>query len=173
MMSHYNLVDGTEVLSNHDVSEEMFNYIETSADLISIYSKKTAKGVSIECYDERERYVSLFEGPGLYLIYKKSDFNQYECIYAGTGNIRYRIYRFMKELYDMSRDDETHSAAKKARRYGVDKETTLYVRYITQGERDSIIVRIFCKHLNLDLKTIDEHIAHIAKARFNKRIKKA
>jgi hypothetical protein len=42
---------------------------------------------------------------------------------------------------------------------------------MTQPERDSIVVKMLCNHLKL--KNIDEHVAYIAKARFNKRIKKA
>ena len=168
-MSHYNLVDGSEVLSEHDIAEVLYNKLE-STELISVYSEKTFSGVSIKCFDEKENRVTLSESSGLYLIYKKGDFNQYECIYSGAGNIRYRIYRFMKELHDMSRDDENHSGAKKARRFGLDREGPLYVRYMLQGERDSVVVNMLCKHLRL--KNIDEHIAHICKARFNKRIKK-
>ncbi len=169
-MSHYNLVDGNVVLTEHDIAEVICESIEKTA-IIGVHSEKTDKGVSIKCFDEKDNHVSLTDNPGLYLIYKKGDFNQYECIYSGSGNIRYRVYRFMKELHDMSRDDETHPAAKKARRFGLDRDGTMYVRYIEQGERDSIVVNMLCKHLNL--KNIDEHIAHFCNARFNKRVKKA
>ena len=165
-MAHYDLINETEVLTEHDVAREVFRRIEEK-DFVKVSSVKTDKGVTLDV-NMRE----LPDTPGLYLIYHRDSFNQYECLYAGEGNIRYRIYRFEKELADMSREGEGHSAAKKLRRLGLIRhDDDIFVRYITQHERDSVVVDTLCKHLKL--KGIDEHIAHISGAVFNKRIKKS
>lgn len=170
-MSHYDLVDGNIRLTEHDVAEEIYREMNRRG-FVTVYGDETDKGVGLEFLDEKERKISVPDTPGLYLIYKKGDFNQYECLYSGEGNIRYRIYRFCKELMEKSRDDESHSAAKKARRYGkIDPKKELYVKYITQSERDSVVVKTLCNHLHL--QNIDEHIAHISGAIFNKKVKKA
>lgn len=165
-MAHYDLINETERLTEHDVAKAVFNYIKDQ-DYVKVSSEKTDKGISLS--------VSMKQLPdtsGLYLIYYKDSFNQYECLYAGEGNIRYRIYRFEKELADMSRLDEGHSAAKKLRRLGLIRhDDDIYVKYITKSERDSVVINTLCNHLKL--KGIDEHIAHISGAIFNKRIKKA
>ena len=171
-MAFYSLLDGNVTLSEHDIAEELFKNIE-SKSFLKVRGAETDLGVGLTFIDDKDRNISVSETEtGLYLIYKKGDFNQYECLYAGAGNIRYRIYRFIKELFDKSRDDESHSAAKKVRRLNlVSTNEELYVKYISQAERDSIVVNMLCSHLRL--KNIDEHIAHIAKSVTNKRIKKA
>lgn len=165
-MAHYSLVDGNEVLSEHDVAKEVFDCI-SKKDFVKVSSVRTDKGVALDV-DMKE----LPDTYGLYLIYYKDSFNQYDCLYAGEGNIRTRIYRFEKELADMSREDEDHSAAKKLRRLGlVRHDDELYVKYISKAERDAVVIDTLCKHLRL--KGIDEHIAHISGAIFNKKVKKA
>ena len=165
-MAHYDLTDGNEKQTEHDVAEKIFERM-LQKDFVVVSSDKTDRGVTLDV-----NMKELPDSSGLYLIYHKGDFNQYECIYAGEGNIRYRVYRFEKELADMCRDDEGHSAAKKIRKIGfIRHDDPIYVKYITKAERDEVVVDTLCKYLRL--KKIDEHIAHISKARFNKRIKKA
>ena len=165
-MAHYDLINETEVITEHDLAKELFSLIE-SKEFVVVSGDKTDKGVTLDV-DMKH----LPDVPGSYLIYSKDTFNQYECIYAGEGNLRYRIYRFIKELADMSRDDEGHSAAKKIRLLGLLKhDDDIHVKYITKNERNQIIVDTLCDHLKL--KGIDEHIAYIAGAIFNKKVKKA
>ena len=165
-MAHYDLTSGNEVLSEHDVAEKIFDRI-LEKEFVEVVSDYTEKGVSLDV-----PMWQLPDTPGLYLIYHKGDFNQYECMYAGEGNIRYRVYRFEKELADKSREDESHPAAKKVRRTGFIRHgDPIYIKYITKAERDEVVVDTLCNYLRL--KQIDEHIAHIARAKFNKRIKKA
>lgn len=165
-MAHYDLINETERLTEHDVAKEVFDFLEKK-DFVKVSSVRTDKGVTLDVNMRQ-----LPETFGLYLIYYKDSFNQYECLYAGEGNIRHRIYRFEKELADMSRDDEGHSAAKKLRRLGlVRHDDELYVKYITKAERDAVVINVLCNHLKL--KGIDEHIAHVSGAIFNKRVKKA
>ena len=164
-MAHYDLTSGNVVLSEHDVAEKIFERI-VEKDFVEVISDTTETGVTLDI-----PMTELPDTPGLYLIYNKGDFNQYECMYAGEGNIRYRVYRFEKELADKSRDDENHPAAKKVRRTGFIRHgDPIYVKYITKAERDEVVVDTLCNYLRL--KQIDEHIAHIARAKFNKRIKK-
>ncbi len=165
-MAHYDLIDETIKLSEHDVAEKIFEKMEIQ-DYVIVSGDRTDKGVSLDV-----NMKSLPDVPGLYLIYNKDEFNQYECVYAGEGNIRYRIYRFVKELADMSRDDEGHSAAKKIRLLGLIRyDDDIYIKYITKDERNQIVVDTLCNHLKL--KGIDEHIAYISGAIFNKKVKKA
>jgi hypothetical protein len=165
-MAHYDLTSGNVVLTEHDVAEKIFDRLDEK-EFVEVVSDTTETGVTLDI-----PMTELPDTPGLYLIYHKGDFNQYECMYAGEGNIRYRVYRFEKELADKSREDEGHSAAKKVRRTGFIRHgDPVYVKYITKAERDSVVVDTLCKYLRL--KNIDEHIAHIAGAKFNKRVKKA
>ena len=72
----------------------------------------------------------------------------------------------------MSRDDEGHSAAKKIRLLGLIRyDDDIHIKYITKDERNQIVVDTLCNHLKL--KGIDEHIAYISGAIFNKKVKKA
>lgn len=172
-MAHYDLFDGSIKLSEFDLAKEVYSSLERK-ELIRVTGEKTEKGVSLS--------VGLDEIPqiaGNYLIYYKDSFNQYICVYAGESNseeggLRYRIYRFVKELADMSRDDEGHSAAKKIRQLGLLRhDDDIYVRYITKLEMYYIVASTLCNHLHLVLRNIDECIAHLAGAIFNKRVKKA
>ena len=165
-MAHYDLTSGNVMLSEHDVAEKIYERL-AEKEFVEVISDTTETGVSLDVSMRQ-----LPDTPGLYLIYHKGDFNQYECMYAGEGNIRYRVYRFEKELADKSREDENHPAARKVRRTGFIRHgDPIYVKYITKTERDSVVVDTLCKYLRL--QKIDEHIAHIAGAKFNKRIKKA
>lgn len=165
-MAHYDLTSGNEILTEHDIAEKIFEYA-SKKQFIEVLSNTTDKGVTLDL-----PMTELPDTPGIYLIYHKDSFNQYECMYAGEGNIRHRVYRFEKEIADKSRQDESHSAAKKARRTGFIRHgDPIYVKYLTKAERDSIVVDTLCNYLRL--KNIDEHVAHLAKAKFNKKVKKA
>lgn len=168
MMAHYSLVDGNLVLSEHDLAKEIYKYIEEK-DVVTIYGSKTNKGVSLNTTMQE-----LPESDGIYVIYYKDSFNQLVPAYAGQsdGHIRYRVYRFVKELAGKSRPDETHPGARLLRRLGIMKhDDDIYVKYITKHERNTVVVNALCDHLRLE--NIDEHIAYISGAIANKRIKKA
>ena len=164
-MAHYDLVYGTEILSEHDIAREIYKRLNQK-EYVPVSSAETDKGVSLDVEGR------LPCDMGLYLIYRKDKFGQYECLYSGQGNIRNRIYRFEKERNDKSRSDECHSASKKIRQleYLHHKEQ-IYVQFMSKHERDSVVLDVLYNHLKL--KNIDEHIATFAKALFNKRIKKA
>jgi hypothetical protein len=122
--------------------------------------------ISFRTYNaDNNEKVSLHERPGIYMIFRKK-FDVEECLYVGVSDssIAYRLYRFIKELEDKSRDDESHPAAKKARKDGVKSTDKLYTRIIYKEDvfknTDS-----FYHHL---YNEIDEYIAFIMKARYNK-----
>jgi hypothetical protein len=94
-------------------------------------------------YEETERGCSLNNKipgePGFYAIYYKNN-----LMYLGTGSdIRYRIYRFVKEILGKSHSRENHSAAKKFRRYyGIEGLNDCRVGYFKWGtnkkDRESV-----------------------------------
>jgi hypothetical protein len=169
-MAHYDLINETDRITEHDLAKEIFNHMSVK-DFVIVSGEKTNKGVSLN--------VGLDDLPneaGNYLIYHKDLFNLNECVYSGESStdIRYRVYRFIKELADKSRPDEGHSAAKKIRQLELMKhDEDMLVRYITEMEKYSVIAHTLCDYLNLDMKNIDEHLAYIAGAKFNKKVKKA
>jgi hypothetical protein len=171
-MAHFNLLDGNVTLSEHDIAQELQKQLDEKPYVTMVVGDVRDYGIDLEFYDEKENRISVPYDSGIYAIYRRVEFGQYECLYCGSGRIYNRLYRYRKELCDCSRGDESHPGAKRTRIYtGIRDDEDLYVRYMTQPERDSIVVKMLCNHLKL--KNIDEHVAYLAKARFNKRIKKA
>lgn len=171
-MAHYSIVDGNTVLSEHDVAEVIAEKLEKKPFIRVIHDHSSKKNVSLRFLDSKNKRVVVKNDPGLYAIYRKGPFNQYECLYLGSGNLNSRIRRFRQGVADRLRPDETHPAAVKARRYAqVGIRDDLFIKIMTVDERNSIVVDVLCSHLKL--KNIDEHIAPILGARLNKRIKKA
>jgi hypothetical protein len=105
--------------------------------------------------------------PGLYVIYEGLPSSK-NCLYVGHSkhNIHKRIYRFMKELKNISRHDEGHPAAKKARLFNVNADN-IYIKFIPE-ERLPVINGESC----VDDEIIDQYVAPLLGARFNKRVKK-
>lgn len=171
-MAHYSIVDGNPILSEHDVAEVIAKNLEKKPFIKVIHDCSSNKNVSLKFLDYKNRRIVIKNDPGLYAIYRKGYFNQYECLYLGSGNLNSRIRRFRQGVADRLRPDETHPAAVKARRYAqVGMRDELYIKIMSFQERDSIVVDVLCSHYRL--KNIDEHIAPILGARLNKRIKKA
>lgn len=171
-MAHYSIVDGNEVITEHDIAKEIAKKLDQKSFIRVVHESNTNKNVSLKFFDHKNRKVVIPNNPGLYAIYRKDIFNQFDCLYSGSGNLNSRIRRYRQGIANRLRHDETHSAATKARRYAqVGLNEDLYIQVMSNQERDSIIVDVLCKHYRL--KNIDEHIAPILGARFNKRIKKA
>jgi hypothetical protein len=103
--------------------------------------------------------------PGIYVIYRKLD-NRLEALYSGHSNnsISHRIYRFIKELQDRSRDDEDHYAAKKARHHGVTSNDTFMIKVLHRNEIPTF------DNFRYDMNRVDECIATLLKTRFNERL---
>ena len=122
-------------------------------------------GCSIAFFEEgyqflQPRYQEI-DCPGLYAIYEKSK-NSLTCIYTGSSkySMRQRVYRFIKEIRGVSRPDEDHPGAKKARNAGVNPEN-LYVKFFPRSEFPRIT------NVKVDYETLDETVAILLKSRFN------
>lgn len=171
-MAHYDLTSGDERLTEHDLAMEILKHIEQK-DFVIVKGEKTDKGVRL-IYSNKDKKIPRCAGN--YLIYSKDGLNQYDALYAGESgrDIEQRIRRELKELAGKSRPDESHSAAKKMRQLGIMRyDDEHHIRYIKEIEKKSIVADILCEYLNIDMKNIDEHIAHLAGAKFNKKVKKA
>lgn len=102
---------------------------------------------------------------GIYVIYRKLD-NKLEALYTGHSNnsIAQRIYRFIKELQDRSRDDEDHYAAKKARQHGVKSTDTFMIKVLHRDEIPTF------ENFKYDMNRVDECVAALLKTRYNERL---
>lgn len=171
-MAHYSIVDGNPVLSEHDIAEMVAPVLDKKPFIRVVHDDDTGKNVSLKCYDSKNKRVIISNDPGLYAIYRKGIFDQYDCLYVGSGNLNSRIRRARQGVAGRLRPDEKHPGATKARRYAqIGIKDDLYIKVMSDEEKNSIVVTLLCKHYNL--KNIDEHIAHILGSRFNKRVKKA
>jgi len=111
---------------NSNISENFLKGLIKSSyrnGIKPISIEETEKGVSIKIDNGN---LSLNDTPGVYAI-----FNENELIYIGgsSSSIRYRVYRFCKEILHKSRNDEGHSAGKKYR-YFYGKKYNLKLMYI-------------------------------------------
>ena len=102
---------------------------------------------------------------GLYAIYEKTP-TSLSCLYTGGSkySMRQRVYRFVKELHGISRHDESHPGAKKARRAGVNPNNLL-VKFFPKDEFPET------ENLIIEYETLDETCAILLKSRFNTRKK--
>lgn len=113
--------------------------------------------------DNNEK-ISLIDKPGIYMIFRQK-FDVEECLYVGVSDscIRYRLYRFLKELEEKSRKDEEHPAARKARKDGIKSTDSLHTRIIFKDD----VIQNTDSFYHIWYGEIDEYIAHIMKARYN------
>jgi hypothetical protein len=111
----------------------------------------------------RKADITGVNGGGLYVLYEKTK-TQTSCLYVGATeySMRQRVYRFMKELHDVSRDDEKHPAATKARFHGV-TPNCIYAKFMP------IRMMPKMKNLRIDFMTLDETCAILLKSRYNVR----
>lgn len=129
-----------------------------------VLSYKTTRGLAMELVQEDffDEHIETNAG-GLYAIYEKRD-NNLTCLYTGSTrrSMRTRVYRFVKELHDVSHKDENHPAAKKARRAGIDP-AHIFVKFFPRN-----YFPVVNNNLIVDLDTLDETCAILLKSRFNK-----
>lgn len=99
--------------------------------------------------------------PGLYAIYEKTS-NSLSCLYTGSSNysMYQRVYRFVKELHGVSRHDEEHPGAKKARKAGVSSKH-IYAKFFPR----LMFPRI--ENVRVDYNTLDETCAILLRSRYN------
>lgn len=104
---------------------------------------------------------SEFDTAGLYAIYEKTS-TSLSCLYTGTSNssMHRRVYRFVKELRGVSRHDEDHPGAKKARKAGVSPDH-IYAKFFPRSMFPVI------ENGRVDFNTLDETCAIMLKSRYN------
>jgi hypothetical protein len=153
---------GTEHLEPRDVARKAI----TMSSSLPFYKIETYfTGVTF--FDENNNRVNLNNSYGVYAIYKDKI-----CLYVGEtfSSIYYRIYRFQKELKGLSRNDENHPAASKARQDGLKDLDGCLVKFIPH--------HMFMKkvdEIDPDYKLvyghfpIDEYVAPLLKAKYNTR----
>ena len=152
--------------------EVRLNYTDWAQDLIRkglekpfLYFIMSNPGKqSIIVIDEKGKRQKL-NVPGLYAIYQGND-----CLYVGFSgtNVWYRLSRFKKELIGMSRPDENHPGAARAREKGYTTDLLYKVKFIPL---DEVITEKFA-HLGLDESHVDEYIAPLLNSKFNKKVRK-
>lgn len=134
--------------------------------------KETPKGVRFvgtNMFGTRDK-VSLFDTPGLYVIYKGK-----RCLYVGLTHtsVYNRIYRFQKQLKGRSRGDESHPAAEKARKDGLKSLHNTKMKFFPMKSVKKIIEQV-CE-IDPDYKIkyenfpLDEYIAPLLKSKYNTR----
>jgi hypothetical protein len=94
------------------------------------------------------------------------------CLYVGGSSVRIndRIYRFMKELCNLSREDEDHPAARKCRLSGQDIHN-VYVKLLPKHEFPPIKNDFTDMDDDIEL-FIDEYVAPLLCSNFNKKVKR-
>ncbi len=135
--------------------------------LSSPFYRIFACGSSVSFYDDKGEKINLNNKYGLYAIYKDN-----VCLYVGEtfDNIYYRIYRFQKELAGLSRHDESHSAAIRARRDGISSLDGCKVKFIPHHNVMSVIDKIDPNYRKVyGHFPLDEYAAPLLKSKYNSR----
>jgi len=108
-----------------------------------------------------------FSIAGLYAIYNGLP-GKDNCLYVGisSSSVSKRIYRFIKELHDISHKEESHPAAKKARQHGI-TDNNLYFKILPMNmfpkkNDDSYVAD----------NVLDEYLAVMLQSKFNKKVRK-
>lgn len=131
------------------------------------------KGIDISIIDHEtnESPRGITNTNGIYSVWDGIP-NKGNCLYVGgtSNRINDRIYKFMKELCNVSRDDECHHAAKKTRLFEYDPHN-IYVKILPKHEFPPIRNDfIDINDSNIELM-IDEYIASILKPRYNMKVR--
>lgn len=131
------------------------------------------KGLQFDLIDNDDNIIKDTNCSGIYSIWEgmpKKD----NCLYVGGSvhGLRQRIYRFIKELCDVSRPDESHPAGKKCRYHKINPHN-LYVKFLRKEDFPEMInEKLVMKNDNSIEQYIDEYVAPQLKSRFNKKVKK-
>lgn len=151
---------GTMRLEPRDVARKAI-----TAALNRPFYRIDATGSWVTFYDEHNNQVNLCNAYGLYALYKDD-----VCLYVGEtfNSIYSRVYRFQKELRGLSRHDENHPGAKKARMDGLESLDGCKVKFIPHDVFMSDVDKIDPEyrqaygHLSLD-----EWAAPLLKSKYN------
>jgi hypothetical protein len=153
---------GEEHLEPLDVARKA---IEMSLDYPFYKIKTYHSGVTF--FDDNDERVNLSNEYGLYAIYKNKI-----CLYVGEtfSSIYYRVYRFQKELLGLSRPDENHAAALKARMDGIKDLHNCKIRFIPHHVVLEEIDKVDSDYRRLyGHFPLDEYIAPLLEAKYNTR----
>lgn len=107
---------------------------------------------------------------GLYSIFEYSPTNLFKqneiCLYIGISenDVYDRVRRFMKGLIGILREDESHSAASRAKESGINFHDIAF-KYIPKKDFPE---KKTPKRITFDDKYIDEYVVPIVNPKFNK-----
>jgi len=158
------LFDGV-IPDSGDYAKKIVTWAAKNGNFLRIgVDRFTTHDLSVIITDENGKRVNNPYYGGIYSIYHFKNNNPHKCLYVGTSktDIHYRLYRFFKELMDMSRDDENHPAAKKARLSGIKETDDLRVMYFSWNEIPKPPEK--CYFIK---EKLDEYIAFLLKSEYN------
>jgi len=150
-----------------DYAQKIVSFAMTEGKFRKIQLNKfTDREISYYILDEDNCSLKKPEYGGLYSLYLFKDNKPEFCLYVGSSssNIGYRIYRFVKELLNKSRDDENHPGAKKARNAGIKITDDIRVMYFSWEDLPNPPEKCI-----YDPTRLDESVARLLKSKFNKR----
>lgn len=160
---------GDTYVDNWDYARKIVTLGTKLPFLRAISFRNDDGGCSLSFYLEDKSLIEVsgseFDCPGLYAIFEKSN-GKFSCLYSGRSDnsMRQRVYRFMKELHGVSREDENHPAGKKARRANINPKS-LYVKFFPQSNFPVM------ENARIQYSFLDETVAILLKSRFNVRKK--
>lgn len=133
-----------------------------------------SRGIEISVLDMSDKKIETgLNFPGIYSIWNGIP-SKGNCLYVGgtTHRLNNRVYRFVKELCNVSRlGEESHPAAKKCRLFGYDPHN-LYLKVIPKSEFPEIRNDFISMDEDGIEIFIDEYIAPMLNSRFNKKVRK-
>jgi len=160
---------GDVYLSNQDYAKKLIlagmNRPTYRIEVDYIDFKTSGIGLSYFC-DGNRVSSGIFTEPGIYVLFEEYPASD-NCLYTGRSDnsVENRVRRFMKGLCDCLRHDETHSAGTKARHHGISFKK-IHFKFLALKDFPD-------KHgNNIDDLYMDEYVAPLVNARFNKKIKK-
>lgn len=152
-----------------DYARKITTWASKNGEFLKIFVDRfSGNELSFQLLDKKNSIANRPYYGGLYAIYLFEQGKPSKCLYVGTSsnNMSYRIYRFLKELLNISRHDETHPAATKARLDGITVEDDLRVMFFSwdqlpnpPGDTETECI--------YDEKRLDEYVAKYLKSEYN------
>jgi hypothetical protein len=140
---------GEEISSYRDIAYKVINnFYKNGIHPISFTRTETGCTTILDGYISEQLYTR-----GIYTLFKSNT-----PIYVGSGNIRYRLYRFGKEVLGKSHKQESHAAGKKYRWKFKEDFTNLTMMFYEYDIPKK------------ELEKIEKHVISIMKPIFNEKI---
>ena len=123
----------------------------------------TEKGVNILLRNSDGELSNLSGCAGYYCIYREKN-KKLECLYVGKtdSSLQNRIHRWAKGVAGKLREDETHSAATKARHDGVKLSDKIMIKTIEMDDVNRLVDDKWIRD-----EPLDEWIAPLLKSKYN------